>query len=130
MKTLIHDWLNSRQEHITLFEGDDEIMLKRQAHTLLLAAQLTPTQSEMATLQHWMRLGAASLTHFQGALSRKADTGALWLIQSQQGEPGVTQILNCLEGLLNQRDTWRAIFVRLGRSAQDLKPSPLRSLSY
>jgi hypothetical protein len=127
MKVLVSNWWRNRQEPLTLFEGDDEITLRSQGDTLLLGAQLTSTSSERPSLEHWMRLGAASLNHFQGALAQKADTGALWLIQSLRADRGEAYVLGSLEALLNQRDTWRAI---IARPAQNLKPTPLRSRSY
>lgn len=130
MRGLISDWLNSRQAQLSMFEGDDEIILKHQGDTLLLGAQLTSTRSDNPVLQRWMRLGAASLNHFHGALAQKADSGALWLIQSVRGGQGVTDVLACLEALLNQRDTWRATFARLAPATEHLKPTSLRSLSY
>lgn len=130
MKTLVSDWLDSREEQLTLFEGDDEIILKRQAGTLLLGAQLTSTVTDNAALYSWMRLGAASLNHFQGALAQKPDTGALWLIQNLQGAWDEAGLCGCLQTLLNQRDTWRSTAARLVRPALDRKPIPLRSQPY
>lgn len=127
MRALVSDWLNSREEQLNVFEGDDEIILKRQAEMLLLGVQLTSTASDNAALYSWMRLGAASLNHFQGALAQKPDTGALWLIHSLRGAYDVAGLCSCLQTLLNQRDTWRSIAARLVRPTQNLKPSALRS---
>lgn len=130
MRALVSDWLNSPKEQITLFEGDDEILLKRQARGVLVAAQLTSAHSDTATLQRWMRLGAASLGHFQGALAQKPESGALWLIHSLRDVNTPLQLLGCLETLLNQRDTWRGVFARQAATTPLLKPTSLRSLSY
>ncbi|WP_411390315.1 type III secretion protein [Pseudomonas sp. MPB23] len=130
MRGVINDWLNSRQAQLSVFEGNDEILLKHQGDTLLLGAQLTSTRSDNPALQRWMRLGAASLNHFHGALAQKADSGALWLIQNVRGGQGEAYVLGCLETLLNQRDTWRATFARLAPQTEHLKPTSLRSLSY
>ncbi len=130
MKVLISKWWKNRQEPLSLFEGDDEITLRSQGDTLLLGAHLSFLTPEHPGLEQWMRLGAASLNHFQGALAQKADTGALWLIQSLHTDRGEAHVLGCLEALLNQRDTWRAIGARLTRPSQNLKPTPLRSRSY
>lgn len=130
MKALVSDWLSSGKEKIALFEGDDEVTLQRQGDTVLLGAQLTSSLPDNSALQGWLRLGAASLNHFQGALAQKADTGALWLIQSLRTDRGEAYVLDCLEAILNQRDTWRAIVVRLARPAPNLKPTSLRSRSY
>jgi hypothetical protein len=130
MQALLRDWLSSRKEQLSFFEGDDEIMLKHQGGGLLLSVQLTLTRADTATLQSWMRLGGASLSHFHGALAQKADSGGLWLIQNLPGGQGEAYVLGCLEALLNQRDTWRATVARLARKNQNLKPTSLRSLSY
>ncbi len=130
MRKVISDWLNSRQAHLSVFEGDDEIIFRHQGDTLLLGAQLTSTRSDNPALQRWMRLGGASLSHFHGALAQKADSGALWLIQTLRAGQGETDVLGCLEALLNQRDTWRATFARLAPLTEHLKPTSLRSLSY
>ncbi len=130
MRALVSDWLNSRKEHLSVFEGDDEIILQHQAETLLLGVQLTSTVADNAALYRWMRLGAASLNHFQGALAQKPDTGALWLIQSLRGAYDVAGLCACLQALLNQRDTWRSTAARLVRPALNLKPTPLRSQPY
>lgn len=130
MREFISEWLLSRKEQIILYEADSEITLKHQGDTLLLKVQLTSTHSDNATHQLWMRLGAASLNHFQGALAQKADTGALWLVQSLRDGQGETRVLKCLEQLLNQRDTWRAAIKRLVRPSQNFKPTSLRSLPF
>ncbi len=130
MKELVSHWWKNRQEPLSLFEGDDEITLRSQGDTVLLAAHLSSTTSENAGLEHWMRLGAASLNHFQGALAQHGDTGALWLLQSSRTDRAEAHVFECLEALLNQRDTWRAVIARLARPAQNLKPTALRSRSY
>ncbi|MBD8194198.1 type III secretion protein [Pseudomonas fluorescens] len=130
MKDSIRDWLSGHNEHISFYEGLDNITLKRQGQALLLGAQLTSTHSDNATHLLWLRLGAASVNHFQGALAQKADTGALWLVQSLRGGQGEAYVLNCLETLLNQRDTWRAVIKRLARPSRNFKPTSLRSLPF
>lgn len=127
---LVGGWLSSGEREIALFEGEDEVTLQRQGDTVLLGAQLTSALPDNPALQGWLRLGAASLNHFQGALAQKADTGALWLIQSLRTDRGEAYVLRCLEALLNQRDTWRAIAARLARPNLPLKPTPLSSRSY
>jgi hypothetical protein len=130
MQALISEWLHSRKEQIIFFEKDSEIILKHQAGELLLKAQLTSTHSDNATHLLWLRLGAASLNYFQGALAQKADTGALWLVQSLRGGQGESNVLNSLGALLNQRDTWRAAITRLARPSRNVKPTSLRSLPF
>lgn len=130
MRVLVSDWLNSREEQLSVFEDDDEIILKRQAETLLLGAQLTSTVADNAALHSWMRLGAASLNHFQGALAQKPGTGALWLVHTLRGAYDVDGLCGGLQTLLNQRDTWRATVARHVRPALNFKPTSLRSQPY
>lgn len=130
MKDVIRGWLNGHEEQLTLFEDTDVVTLKRQNAFILLGAQLTSTPLDNTTLQRWLRLGAASLNFFQGTLTRNAESGELWLIQTLCDGPSETEVSACLETLLNQRDTWRATFTRLARTTQHLKPTSLRSLSY
>ncbi|TKK34715.1 type III secretion protein [Pseudomonas sp. CFBP13528] len=130
MDALIHDWLNRHEPQLTLVEGDDEITLNRQDTFILIAAQLTSIPSDHPTLLSWLRLGAASLNIFQGALIRKADSGELWLIQILRDGMAQAHVLACLETLLNQRDIWRATFTRLALPAQPPRPTSLRSRPY
>lgn len=130
MSALICDWLNSGKQQVTLSEGNDEITLKRQGDAVVLGAQLASTQPGNTPLQTWLRLSAASMNHFQGALAQAPASGALWLIDCLRGEYGERHLLDCLEALLNQRDTWRAMAARLGKPLQTFTPTSLRSLPH
>ncbi|MFJ4134499.1 type III secretion protein [Pseudomonas cyclaminis] len=130
MQAFISEWLHSRKEQISFFEKDSEIILKHQGGDLLLKAQLTSAHSDNASTLFWLRLGGASLNHFRGALAQKADTGALWLVQSLRGGQGEANVLSSLAALLNQRDTWRAAITRLARPSRHFKPTSLRSLPF
>ncbi len=130
MQALIRDWLNRHEQQLTVLEGDDTIILKRQEIFILLEVQLTLAPSDNTTLQRWLRLGAASLNFFQGTLVRNTESGELWLIQTLRNGPREAQVSASLETLLNQRDTWRATFTRLARTTQHFKPTSLRSLPY
>ena len=124
-------WLAGAEQEITLLEGDDAITLRRYPQCFLLSAQLThqppPTQTVMET---WLRLGGASLAHFQGALSVEPSTGQLWLLQCVWQEANQAAFFNQLESLLNQRDTWRSTAKRLARAPQQFGPTPLRAQFY
>ncbi|MEG8231581.1 type III secretion protein [Pseudomonas orientalis] len=130
MKDLIIHWLKSGEEQITLIEGQDEIVVSLQGSGVLVCAKLTSTSPHNTELQCWVRLGAASLTHFQGALARASSSGDLWITQSLQGAPQADRVLDSVESLLNQRDTWRAVYARLNKQAHQLKPTSLRSLRH
>nr|WP_283099371.1 CesT family type III secretion system chaperone [Pseudomonas sp. MWU15-20650] len=113
-----------------MFEDNDEIVLSRRGDQLLLSVRLTSAPPSDALLQCWMRLGAASLSHFQGALAQASASGALWLVQSLQTAPGESYLLSAIEHLLNQRDTWRSVVVRLKKACPSPPPTSLRSLLY
>ncbi|RQO44059.1 type III secretion protein [Pseudomonas sp. KBW05] len=120
-------WLLSRKEHLSLSENHDNIVLQRHPQCLMLRVQLhqAPLPSQ---LQKWMRLGGASLNHFDGSLSMGPD-GALWLTQCLHEEQGQASLEHCLEALLNQRDTWRAVISRLANS-KSFTPTSLRQNLY
>ncbi|WP_460951966.1 type III secretion protein [Pseudomonas marginalis] len=130
MKALIIDWLKSGKEQITLLEGQDEIIVSLQGGGVLVYVSLSSTSFNNTELQCWMRISFASLAHFQGALARAPSSGALWIIQSLQGTPEALRVLASVESLLNQRDTWRAMFARLNKPAHPLKPTSLRALRH
>ncbi|MDD0980843.1 CesT family type III secretion system chaperone [Pseudomonas shahriarae] len=130
MDALIARWMNDQTEHISLMEGNDEIVLRRSGPVLLLSVQLTQERPDKSSLQNWMRLGCASLNHFQGALAQSPESGALWLRQQLISGCSPEQLCNTLETLLNQRDTWRAMIKRLAKPNLKHKPLSLRSLPY
>ncbi|AZE52902.1 type III secretion protein HrpG [Pseudomonas synxantha] len=129
MHALIGGWLNSHEEQLKLFENDDEINLLRVSNKLLIEVQLTRTGADSASLRTWMRLGGPSLSYFQGALAQSPATGTLWLVQCVEMQHG-EQPAKCLEFLLNQRDTWRAIVARQARPARAFVPTSLRSIPH
>ncbi|MGL5997346.1 MAG: type III secretion protein [Pseudomonas proteolytica] len=130
MKALITNWLNSRDEELRLTEEHDEILLHRGSDTLLLQVQLTRDRPDKSHLNTWIHLGHASLSHFQGALAQAPATGTLWLTQCLQKSAGEKPLLDSLEALLNQRDTWRAMIARLAKHSPRFQPTSLRSLPH
>jgi len=130
LSDLITQWLNSSQEQLIVFEGDDEINLRRHAQILLLSVQLTRSRPDKSLLASWMRPGGASLDHFHGALSQAPGCGTLWLVQCLHAGHSEKQLLDGIESLLNQRDTWRAVVARFARSTQKFTPTSLRLLPH
>lgn len=128
MNGLLARWLSGGEEQLSVFEEDDEIILRRQAGAMLLSVQLTQHRPDNALLGNWLRPGHASLSHFKGALAQAPTSGALWLLQRVPGNPGCERLLADLEALLNQRDTWRAIVARLATPPRKPVPTSLRSL--
>lgn len=129
MREQLTQWLSSGKQQITLFEDCDAIILRRHAGTLQLSVQLTQHPPARPLLETWMRLGSASLGHFHGALAQAPTTGVLWLVQCRPEGSGEQCLLDALEDLLNQRDTWRAIATRLASPSQKPSPASLRSLA-
>ncbi|PLR61485.1 type III secretion protein [Pseudomonas sp. QC2] len=111
-----------------LFENNDEIVLRHCSDTLVLSVQLTQHPPDKSMLMTWMRLGAISLAHFQGALAQAPASGELWLTHCVHNPQDEQHLQRCMESLLNQRDTWRATVARLNKPAHQLKPTSLRSL--
>ena len=112
-----------------MFENDDEIIFQRVSNRLLVKVQLTKADEHKAQLRTWMRLGGPSLSYFHGAVALAPTTGALWLIQCVEMGHG-EQLAKCLESLLNQRDTWRAIVARQDRPARAFIPTSLRLIPH
>jgi len=130
LKTVLAKWLSSRTETLTLYEDNYTISLQRYSNAVLLRVQLTHYQPDKSQLQTWMRLGGASLNHFQGVLSQVPMIGELWLIRFLNDVRDEDHLHGSLESLLNQRDTWSAMAARLARPAQKFTPTSLRSLPY
>lgn len=128
MKELLCEYLRNGTGELRLFENDDEVVLRHCSETLLLSVQLAGYSRHQSLLMNWMRLGAVSLAHFQGALAQSPSSGDLWLIHCVHNPHDEQHLLRCIEYLLNQRDTWRAIVARLNKPAPSLKPTSLRSL--
>jgi len=123
---LLDDCLNGRQQQALLCEQGDELSLHCHAHHVLLRVQLTHPGLQGYPLQAWVRLGQASLAHFNGALALCPASGHLWLVQNLPRECSQDYLLSALEALLNQRDTWRRIVARQARPGRKYQAYPLR----
>jgi hypothetical protein len=130
LQSLIARWVNGTEGQLRLFEDDDEIIFQRISNAVQLSVQLTQSRPDTLGLQTLMRLGGASLNYFHGALALDPVSGVLWLVQCLREGPNEKRLLDCLEALLNQRDTWRAMATRLARPAQKFTPTSLRSLTH
>jgi hypothetical protein len=128
LKELFSEYLRNGTGELTLFENDEAVVLRHCSGTLLLSVQLARHSRNESMLVSWMRLGAVSLAHFQGALALSPDSGDLWLIHCVPNPHDEQHLLHCIESLLNQRDTWRATVARLNKPIHQIKPTWLRSL--
>lgn len=124
------DCLNGHRQQARLHENDDELSLHCHEDQLLLRIQLTPPGLHTYPLQAWQRLGHASLAHFEGALALCPTTGHLWLVQGLPRGCSQDHLLNALEALLNQRDTWRRVVARQARPGRKFQPITLRKPLY
>lgn len=122
------DCLNGHEQQARLYESDDELSLHRHEFHLLLRIQLTHPGLQTYPLQAWQRLGHASLAHFKGALALCPVTGHLWLVQSLPRDCSQDHLLNALEALLNQRDTWRCVIARQAKPGRKFQAIALRQL--
>ncbi|MCF5721596.1 type III secretion protein [Pseudomonas syringae] len=120
------DCLHGHQPQAQLYENDDELSLHCHDSHLLLRIQLTHPDLETYSVQAWLRLGLASLAHFKGSLARCPVTGHLWLVQCLPRDCSQSHLLNALEALLNQRDTWRRIVARQTKPGRMFQASTLR----
>ncbi|MBN2990518.1 CesT family type III secretion system chaperone [Pseudomonas cedrina subsp. fulgida] len=129
IKALEHAF-NRAETQLTLFQDNDEIHLQRHEHGWLLRVQLTHEPASSSTLQMWLRLGQASLEHFQGALALAPFSGHLWLLERIPKSVDQTPLLASLEALLNQRDRWRAVATRIAKPVWKSKTNSLRPPLY
>jgi hypothetical protein len=128
VEELLTECLRSGTGELRLFENDDEVVLRHCSGALLLSVQLTQHPPNKSALMTWMRLGAISLAHFQGALAQSPASGELWLIHCVHNPHNEQHLQRCIESLLNQRDTWRATVARLSKPSHPPRPTSLRTL--
>ncbi|SDO66167.1 hypothetical protein [Pseudomonas azotoformans] len=125
-RSALLDCLNGHQSNARLYENDDELSLNCHENHLLLRIQLTRPGLTSYPLQAWLRLGGPSLAHFKGTLALCPSTGHLWLMQGLSRGCSLDQLLNALEALLNQRDTWRRVVARQAKPARKSHATALR----
>ncbi|MBD8272428.1 MULTISPECIES: type III secretion protein [Pseudomonas fluorescens group] len=122
-------WFSGTEPEINLVEAESIIVLRRDSSMYVLSVQLTRHAPLNIELETWMRLGAASLNHFAGALAQAPADGTLWLIHCLEQGQDQKKLLQCLEALLNQRDTWLAVIPRLSRLRREAPSLSRYSLS-
>jgi hypothetical protein len=111
-------WRDGDGETPFFFSADGSaVQLRRLASGVLIGARLALRSPDEALLQEALRLGQPSLARFPGALARDPADGRLWLLHRLADGCTTDDLLDSLETLLNQRDTWQSM---LGG-----EPSPL-----
>jgi len=99
----------------SLVIDDGDVTFDKLEGALLLSVELPASGSNEAALEEALRLAHPSLSRFPGALARSPADARLWLV-AQCGPHGhVDDLIELLEALLNQRDTWQSILHKASR---------------
>lgn len=96
-------------EHFAIDVDDGEVTFARLDDGLLVSVELILPQVDEASLENLLRLAHPSLSRFPGALARSPQDGRLWLLAQLAADAHTDDLLEVLEALLNQRDTWQSM---------------------
>jgi len=96
-------------EAFALIVDDGEATFSKLEETLLVSVELSPSWANGASLEGLLRLAHPSLSRFPGALALSPQDGRLWLMAQQPLGWHIDDLIEMLEALLNQRDTWQSI---------------------
>ncbi|MDO7895770.1 type III secretion system chaperone [Pseudomonas citrulli] len=106
---------------------DGEVIFDKLEDVLLLSVELSASVSSESALEEVLRLAHPSLSRFPGALARSPHDARLWLVAQLAAHGHVDDLMELLEALLNQRDTWQSILHKAPRGAAApvaRRPSP------
>ncbi|MCJ8205531.1 type III secretion system chaperone [Pseudomonas sp. RGM2987] len=110
--------------HFTLVIDDGDVTFDKLEGALLLSVELPAGASNEAALEAVLRLAHPSLSRFPGALARSPDDARLWLVAQLAANGHVDDLIELLEALLNQRDTWQSILQKSPRGAAPVARRP------
>lgn len=96
-------------ERFAVVVDDGEAAFDKLEDGLLISVELNAPQSNEASLEDILRLAQPSLSRFPGALARSPQNERLWLLAQLPPDAHVDDLVEVLEALLNQRDTWQSI---------------------
>ncbi|OOG80657.1 type III secretion protein [Pseudomonas sp. A25(2017)] len=96
-------------EHFTVVIDDGEATFSKLDEGLLASVELTVPVTHEVALEDLLRLAHPSLSRFPGALARSPQDGRLWLLAQVPLDGHIDDLIEVLEALLNQRDTWQSI---------------------
>lgn len=99
-------------EHFTIVVDDGEATFSKLEGGLLASVELTFPLINEVPLEDFLRLAHPSLSRFPGALARSPQDGRLWLVAQLTLDWHIDDLIEMLEALLNQRDTWQSILNR------------------
>lgn len=104
-------------EHFGLVIDDGEATFSKLDEALLVSVELTVPMTHEVVLEDLLRLAHPSLSRFPGALARSPQDGRLWLLTQLAPDGHIDDLIEALEALLNQRDTWQSILNKDQRAA-------------
>lgn len=96
-------------EHFTVVIDDGEATFCKLDEGLLASVELSVPVTHEVALEDLLRLAHPSLSRFPGALARSPQDGRLWLLAQLPPDRHIDDLIEVLEALLNQRDTWQSI---------------------
>ncbi|SED98624.1 type III secretion system chaperone [Pseudomonas kilonensis] len=96
-------------EHFTVVIDDGEATFSKLDEGLLASVELTVPVTHEVALEDLLRLAHPSLSRFPGALARSPQDGRLWLLAQVPLDGHIDDLIEVLEALLNQRDTWQSM---------------------
>ena len=96
-------------EHFTIVVDDGEATFSKLEGDLLVSVELIVPLANEVLLEDILRLAHPSLSRFPGALARSPQDGRLWLLAQPTLAWHIDDLMEMLEALLNQRDTWQSI---------------------
>ncbi|MFB4391334.1 MULTISPECIES: type III secretion system chaperone [unclassified Pseudomonas] len=102
---------------LSLVIDDGDVTFEKLEDALLLSVELPAGVSGEASLEEMLRLAHPSLSRFPGALARSPIDARLWLMAQSAPDGHVDDLVELLEALLNQRDTWQSILQKKPRGA-------------
>ncbi|MBJ9977903.1 type III secretion system chaperone [Pseudomonas sp. S75] len=100
---------------LDLVIDDGDVTLSKREGTLLLSVELPGCGGDEVSVQALLRLAHPSLSRFPGALARAADDSRLWLLATALPDAHADELIEMLEALLNQRDTWQSMLPKHSR---------------
>ena len=110
LRTQLSRWRASVDgpEHFALVVDDGEAAFNMLEDGLLVSVELNVPLGNEASLEDVLRLAHPSLSRFPGALARSPQDDRLWLLAHLAQDAHLDDLLETLEALLNQRDTWQS----------------------
>jgi hypothetical protein len=114
-------------EHFAIVIDDGEAIFNKLDDGLLVSVELNFPLGNEGSLEDLLRLAQPSLSRFPGALALSPQDERLWLLAQLAADAHIDDLVEVLEALLNQRDTWQSILHKEQRAVAR-RPSHFHSL--